>query len=445
MIDGERRLKPTILREFIKYCSANVLSMVALSAYILIDTFFIAREMGSDGLAALNLAIPMYNIMFAFGLMVGIGGATRYNVLKSRGNIEGAHRVFTASAMIIFAASVFFMLIGFYFADVLTWALGADDIVFKMSRDYLRIILLSSPLFLTTVLLTSFLRNDGAPITAMGSMLLSSMSNIVFDYILIVRMQMGMRGAALATTYAATLGLLFVFIYIAINGCSFRLVRQRVAGKTFARIFSIGLPACITEGSLGIVIISFNLIMMRFLGNTGVAAYALIANISVVLFAIYNGLAQGIQPLISRNYAIGNTSNIRAVMRYAFFCSAGISALFYAFAFFGADIISTAFNRDNDMLFQETAVPGIRIFFAGCFFACFNIIISTYFAATEQARPAQIFTVLRGFLFIIPTALLLSSLFGVTGVWLSLPVTEVIVLLIAISYYFKRKGGSFGY
>jgi putative MATE family efflux protein len=411
--------------------------MLGLSAYIFVDTFFIAREMGAYGLASLNLAIPIYSIVFALGLMIGIGGATKFAVLKSRNKTQEANRVFTNAVILTALASIFFLSIGVFFSETITRLFGAYGVVFEMTLIYLRVILLSSPLFLFTALLTSFIRNDGFPVIAMGASLISSLSNIFFDYILIVEMQMGMFGAALATTLAASLGLLFIAGYFIIKRSGFRLIKCNFSGKLSLNIFSIGLPACISEISVGIVIITFNLIIMNLLDNVGVAAYAIVANISVILIAIYNGVAQGMQPLISRNHGRGHTHNIRTVMSYGLITVGIISTTFYLFAFFGASAITSIFNSENDPLLQAIATDGIRIFFIGCIFVGFNIVLSTYFTATEYPRPAQIFSILRGFLIIVPVALLLSAALGITGVWLALPVAESAVTLIAVVMYVR--------
>ena len=429
-----------IFPEFVKYTSANVLSMIGLSCYILADTYFISRELGANGLAALNLAIPIYSFVYGAGLMIGIGGATKYAILKSQAQQREANRVYTNTFMLALIFSAAFFVSGLFFSAPLARLFGAYGVVFEMTSTYLRIIMLAAPLFLLGALMTSFVRNDGAPATAMASVVSASLSNIVFDYILIVRLQLGMFGAGLATVLAAAVGLLVIVVYFLKKRNSFNLIKCTISGKLSISIFSIGLPTLISEISVGIVIIVFNLIILGLQGSIGVAAYGVIANISIVIIAIFNGLAQGMQPLISRYHGVGESKNIKTILRYGLLSMAIMSVAFYSFAYFGASTIASIFNSGNDPMLQSLAISGIRIFFAGIIFAGFNIIISTYFTSIENPRPAQIFSVLRGFLLIVPIAILLSAIWDMTGVWLAVPVTELFVTLIIIATLAKSVG-----
>jgi len=431
-------LKKNIFIEFIKYTSANIFSMVGISCYILADTYFIARELGADGLTSLNLAIPIFSFIYGIGLMLGIGGATRYSILKSQIKNNDANRVYTNTIMIGGCFSFAFFIAGFAFSDMIARLLGADDVVSGMTKTYLQVILLCSPMFIINSILSCFLRNDGATGLSMIAMLCASASNIVFDYLFIVRLQMGMFGAAVASGIAIAVGLIIISTFFIRKKNNFHLIKCAVSKKIANSIFSTGLPTFVSEVSAGAVIITFNMIILRLSGNTGVAAYGIIANISVVVLSIYNGIAGGVQPLISRYYGLGESINIRKVLRYALLMMFIFSAVFYVYAFFGASQIAGIFNSESNPVLQSIAIKGIRLYFTACIFAGFNIIISIYFTSTENVQPAHIISVLRGFLLIIPMAFLLSSIGGMTGVWLTFPVTELIVCLFAI-YIFMKK------
>ena len=431
--------KNKILPIFLKYTSANVLSMVGLSAYILADTYFVSRALGAYGLAALNLAIPIYSLIYGFGLMIGIGGATKFAILSGKNETQQANRVYTNTFALMILASAAFIITGLFFAETIARLFGADDVVFEMTYTYLRIILLFAPLFLLITLMTSFIRNDGAPVAAMTATLISSLSNILYDYIFIIRMEMGMFGAALATGVAAATGLVFVLIFFITRSSSFKLIKCTLSRKIISETFSLGLPTFVSEMSVGVVIISFNLIILGIMGNIGIAAYAVVANISIIIVTIYNGLSQGMQPLISRYHGQGESANVKIVMRYGFLLMAAISVVFYLFVFFNADFIAGIFNRYNDPVLNNIAAQGMRIFFISSIFAGANIITSTFFASTANPRPAHVFSLLRGVLLILPMAFILSSLFGMTGVWLALPITEATVFLLAVGLFVYRR------
>ena len=428
-----------ILPIFLKYTSANILSMVGLSAYILADTYFISRALGAYGLAALNLAIPIYSLIYGFGLMIGIGGATKFAILSGKNETEQANRVYTNTFVLMILASAAFIIAGLFFAETIARLFGADEVVLEMTYTYLRIIMFFAPLFLLITLMTSFIRNDGAPVAAMAATLISSLSNILYDYIFIIKMEMGMFGAAIATGVAAATGLVFVLIFLITRTSRFKLIKCKLSRKIISETFSLGLPTFVSEMSVGVVIISFNLIILGIMGNIGIASYAVVANISIIIITIYNGLSQGMQPLISRYHGQGESANVKTVMRYGFLLMAAISVMFYLFVFFNADFIAGVFNRYDDPVLNEIAAHGMRIFFISSIFAGANIIISTFFASTATPRPAHVFSLLRGVLLILPMALILSSLFGMTGVWLALPITEATVLLLALGLFVCRR------
>lgn len=426
-------------KEFAKYTSLNVLGMIGLSCYILADTFFVSKGLGSNGLAALNLAIPIYSFINGSGLMLGMGGATKYSILKSQDKTKEANHAFTNTVLVTLGLALVFFTIGIFLSGTITRLLGADEVIFQMSKTYLQVILLFAPMFMVNNILLCFVRNDGAPQLSMLAMIGGSLSNIILDYVFIFPCKMGIFGAVLATGLAPIFSMLILSPYFIRKRNQFHLTKCRLSGHLVGNIISSGLPSLITEVSSGIVIIVFNKIILGLQGNIGVAAYGVIANLSLVVISIYTGVAQGIQPLISKSYGAGNQKNIQQILRYTLTTMLAISVVVYSCVFFGADIIANIFNSENNALLQNIAVTGLKIYFTACVFAGFNIILSVYFTSTEHARPAHIISLLRGFIIIIPMAFLLSSLGDMTGVWFTFPTTEVIVAIIGLLLYFLAR------
>lgn len=414
-------------KEFAKYTMLNILGMLGLSFYILADTFFISKELGADGLAALNLAIPIYSFINGSGLMLGMGGAIKYSIFMGQNKRESANSIFTTAMLITLCFSGFFFLTGSLFSETIAQMLGARGAVFDMTRTYLHVILLFSPMFLLNNLLLCFVRNDGAPHLSMAAMLGGSLSNIVLDYIFIFPLQMGILGAVLATGLAPVISIFIMSPFFFKRKNRFHIIACRLTSRRLAAIVSGGFPSLITELASGVVIIVFNMIILQLEGNTGVAAYGVIANLSLVVTAVYTGIAQGIQPIISKNYGMGNHSNIHSVFRFALVTASLVSVIVYCSVYFGASQIALAFNHEQNALLQEIAVRGLKIYFTGCVFTGFNIILSVYFTSVERVLPAHMISVLRGFIIIIPLAFFLSCLGGMTGIWCVFPATELIV------------------
>lgn len=427
------------LREFARYTSLNVLGMIALSCYILADTFFVSLGLGADGLTALNLAIPVYSFIHGSGLMIGMGGGTRYSILKSQGNHQEADRVFTNVLYLAAVLAALFVTAGLLFAGDLVRLFGGTGAVFTMCRTYLRVILLFAPAFLMNNVLLCFVRNDGAPQLAMAAMIGGSLSNVVLDWVFIFPCGMGIFGAVFATGLAPIISMGILSPHFFRKKNQFRPVPCKPQLRRTARILSSGVPSLVTEVSSGIVIIAFNGLIMGLEGNTGVAAYGVIANLSLVVIAIYTGIAQGIQPILSRSYGTGDRAGLTIILRCAMMTQVVVSLLIYGIVAAFAPQIAAVFNSEGSAALQAIAEQGLRLYFIACPFAGCNVVLSMYFTSTERPLPAHIISLLRGFFLILPLAFLLAWLGQMAGIWLAFPLTEFLVAALAASLYFHSK------
>ena len=425
----------TFLREFFRYVILNICGMVGLSCYILADTFFISNGLGANGLTALNLAIPIYSFIHGSGLMFGMGGATKYSIYRGQKKYENADKSFSNTICIMSILAVIFVLTGIFFSEKLTKLLGADKDVFHMTKTYLQVILLFAPA------LICFVRNDGNPKLSIIAMLTGSFSNIILDYIFIFPLNMGIFGAVLATGLAPVISLIVLSRHWFAKQNQFHLVRINPSFRLTGTIISLGIPSFIIEMASGIVMIVFNAIILNLQGNIGVAAYGVVANLSLVVVSIYTGIAQGTQPILSRVYGYGEHDSQKQILKYALKTMMVISCGIYLFFLLSASPIVSVFNSEQNVQLQQIAVTGLKLYFTAIPFVGFNIIISAYFTSTEKALPAQTISLSRGFLIIIPMAFFLSFLFEMMGVWLSFPITECFVTLIGIALYIKSERG----
>ncbi len=420
------------LKNFLKYTSLNVMGMIGISVYILADTFFVAQGAGENGLTALNIAIPLYSIMNGTGLMIGVGASTKYSIFRGRADARSANEIFGRAIFLGIFFSVIYICLSQLFMDQTIKFLGANADVFDMSKEYSLVITLFAPMFVLNNILMCFVRNDGNPQLAMTAMIIGSLSNVVLDYIFVFPLNMGIFGAALATAISPIISIFVMLTLFIRRKNNFKLVKTSLNIRSLGQILLSGLPALITELSTGAIILVFNIITFRIQGNTGIAAYGVIANISIVVLAIYTGIAQGIQPIISSSYGAGNAAGIKYTLKYAFIAVSIVSAIIYAGIFFSAEYMTAVFNAENNETLQSIAVSGLRFYFIGCLMAGINIISSMYFTSIEQNFKAQTISILRGFVLIIPMAFILSSIAGLTGVWLAFPFAELIVTILAL-------------
>ncbi|MGP1488119.1 MAG: MATE family efflux transporter [Peptoanaerobacter stomatis] len=424
-----------IRNKFFKYVSLNIMSMMGLSFYILADTFFIANGCGSDGLAALNIALPAYGFMFAISNMIGVGFGTRFKI--GFDDYELKCSIFSKGVFFALLLSSIFLLTGLFFASDIAYIMGARDTVLDLSTTYLKVILVFTPAFMINSLLISFIRNDNHPSLSMKSVITSSIVNTVFDYIFIFPFDMGMFGAAIATGISPIVGIAILSTHFMFRKNSFKLKKTKIKLKEFFYLSSLGISSLINEISSSVVIIVFNLILLKYSSNVGVAAYGVVANIALVVVAIFNGVGNGIQPIISENYAKKDFKSISYIIKLAIITEIIISVILYAYMYINAEFLTNLFNSNKDATLLKMAVEGITIYFLSIPFTGINMITATSMQAMEKPRISFIISILRGIIIIVPLSIYLSSIFMIRGMWGSYTLTEMIVSLMSIVFIMK--------
>ena len=428
-----------LTKQFFKYVSQNIFGLLGTSCYILADTYFIAQAAGTDGVTLLNLCLPIYNLIFAFGSMIGLGAATRYAILRAQGDAR-AQRYFTNAIFNVCILAVPFMLVGIFRPDGLLRLMGGDADIVALGMNYARIFLMFTPFFMCNYVVASFVRNDGDPSLAMVATLSGSLFNVVFDYIFIFPMGLGLPGAALATAISPILSIAVCSAHFIKKSNTITFVRKAPSVRLLAQSCQLGISGFVGELSSGVTTTVFNFLLLRLAGNVAVAAYGVVANFALVATAIFNGVAQGAQPLVSQCYGKNEMAGARKLLLLGCGTALGLAALLYGVVFGYTDALTALFNSENSALMAEFAHSGMRIYFVGYFFAGCNIVAAGYLGAVNRPAEASITSLCRGMVAIVVCSLVLSALFGMNGVWAAFPVSEAITLALTV-FLLKRKAG----
>jgi putative MATE family efflux protein len=428
-----------LTKQFFKYVSQNIFGLLGTSCYILADTYFIAQAAGTDGVTLLNLCLPIYNLIFAFGSMIGLGAATRYAILRAQGDAR-AQRYFSNAIFSVCILAVPFMLVGIFRPDGLLRLMGGDADIVALGMNYARIFLLFTPFFMCNYVVASFVRNDGDPSLAMVATLSGSLFNVVFDYIFIFPMGLGLPGAALATAISPILSIAVCSAHFIKKSNTITFVRKAPSVRLLAQSCQLGISGFVGELSSGVTTTVFNFLLLRLAGNVAVAAYGVVANFALVATAIFNGVAQGAQPLVSQCYGKNEMAGARKLLLLGCGTALGLAALLYGVVFGYTDALTALFNSENSALMAAFAHSGMRIYFVGYFFAGCNIVAAGYLGAVNRPAEASITSLCRGMVAIVVCSLVLSALFGMNGVWAAFPVSEAITLALTV-FLLKRKAG----
>ena len=428
-----------LTKQFFKYVSQNIFGLLGTSCYILADTYFIAQAAGTDGVTLLNLCLPIYNLIFAFGSMIGLGAATRYAILRAQGDAR-AQRYFSNAIFCVCILAVPFMLVGIFRPDGLLRLMGGDADIVALGMNYARIFLMFTPFFMCNYVVASFVRNDGDPSLAMVATLSGSLFNVVFDYIFIFPMGLGLPGAALATAISPILSIAVCSAHFIKKSNTITFVRKAPSVRLLAQSCQLGISGFVGELSSGVTTTVFNFLLLRLAGNVAVAAYGVVANFALVATAIFNGVAQGAQPLVSQCYGKNEMAGARKLLLLGCGTALRLAALLYGVVFGYTDALTALFNSENSALMAEFAHSGMRIYFVGYFFAGCNIVAAGYLGAVNRPAEASITSLCRGMVAIVVCSLVLSALFGMNGVWAAFPVSEAITLALTV-FLLKRKAG----
>ena len=427
-----------LTKQYFKYVSQNIFGLLGTSCYILADTYFISQAAGTDGVTLLNLCLPIYNLIFAFGSMIGLGSATRYTILQAQGDAR-AQRYFSNAIFSACILSVPFLLAGIFCPEALLRLMGGDAEIVALGVGYTRIFLLFTPFFMCNYIVSAFTRNDGDPSLAMVATLSGSLFNVVFDYIFMFPMGLGLPGAALATAVSPVLSICICSRHFFKKSNTLRFLRRAPSIRLLAQSCPLGVSGFVGELSSGVTTTVFNLLLLRLSGNVAVAAYGVIANFALVATAIFNGVAQGAQPLVSACYGKNDSQGARKLLFLGTGTALALAAVLYGVVVGFTDPLVAVFNSEKSLQMAAFAHTGMRVYFMGYFFAGFNIVAAGYLGAVNRPAEASATSLCRGMAAIVVCSLVLSALFGMNGVWAAFPASEALTALLTVVLLLKKK------
>ena len=425
-----------LTKQFFKYVSQNIFGLLGTSCYILADTYFISQAAGTDGVTLLNLCLPIYNFIFAIGSMIGLGAATRYAILRAQGEERAAQRYFSNAVFCACLLAVPFVLVGIFCPGTLLRLMGGDAGIVALGIPYARIFLLFTPFFMCNYIVSAFVRNDGAPSLAMVATLSGSLFNVVFDYIFMFPMGLGLAGAALATAVSPIISISICSRHFFKKENSVQFVRQRPSVKLLGQL---GISGFVGEMSSGVTTTVFNFLLLGLAGNVAVAAYGVVANFALVATAIFNGVAQGAQPLVSECYGKSDKAGARKLLILGSCTALVLAAVLYGIIFGATDALVGIFNSESSARMAQFAHMGMRLYFVGYFFAGFNIVAAGYLSATNRPLEASVTSICRGVAAIVVCSLVMSALFGMNGVWAAFPASELLTALLTLFLLLRKK------
>lgn len=431
---NEKSLFKTIL----KFGIPSILTMWIYSLYTIVDGIFIGKYLGNNSIAAVNIVMPYINFSFALGIMIAIGSGTMITVNLGKGLFLKANKIYSIGIEVLFLLGGILGIIGIFFNEYIAKLLGASDIIIKISQDYLFTISWFTIFYLLSYGFEIFIRIDGNPTYSMFCNLGGAFINIVLDYIFIVHFNWGIKGAGFATGLAQLTVSLLMLIYLKNHVTKFKFSFEKINLNLFKNICFKGSSEFLTEVATGIVIATFNIKIMKTLGEEGLSIFGIIGYISTIVTMTMIGFSQGLQPIISYCFGAKKFYLIKKVMKISIMITIFLGILFYIIInIFNSQIINI-FILDNISL-QKIAKEALKLYSFTYILLGINIIISGYFTAIENPTISSSLSLLRGFIIINILLYTLPILFTNNGIWLSAPLTEFFTLLFSLILFIKSK------
>lgn len=430
-------LKDKPQKLFFSYLLPSMCSNVFTSIYVITDTMMVGHGVGKEGLVALNLLLPVFNVFFAFGYMFGVGGSVLMSVAKGRKDEKEASSIFTTALLAL-------ILIGFALTigcsleiRRIAAVLGAKNENMELVLEYGRWLMGSGVIYMLVPFFQNFVKNDKDPKRAMIGSVAGSALNMLLDYILIFPMQLGMSGAIIATIIGNVINVVITISHLFTRQNTMKFKISSFRGKYILKVIKNGASSFLTELSVGIVIFVFNIQILSYLGERGIVIYSVISNVAIVVNALLNGVAFSAQPIVSFNMGAGEYDRVKKVRNIGLFTSFIMAPLLYGIIFFFTKGCIYAFVTPTwDIL--EYGIPAIRIYFIGSFALFINVFLANYFQAIVKPVCAFVIGFLRGLVFCVLLVWILPGILGGDVIWWVMPITEVLTAMVSL-YFLNNK------
>ena len=416
----------------------TTIMMVVMSLYTIVDGVFVSRHVSTNALSSINIVYPVINIVLGISVMLSTGSSAIVAKKMGEGRPDSARQTFTTIILLNIGLGLVIALFGNLAAVPLSRLLGASELLLEDCVTYLRWQLAFAPALMLQILFQMYFVTEGRPGIGLFLTLLAGVSNALLDYLLIVPLGLGIAGAAIATVTGYMIPAVIGLLYFACSRRSLWLVRPRMERGELKDTCINGSSEMVTNLSSGIITFLFNLAMMHFAGEDGVAAITIIQYSQFLLNALFMGFSQGVSPVISFNYGSKNHNQLKQVFRTSLIFTAVTSLATFLLAQVTGSLVVGVFSRPGTAVYA-LARHGFTIFAFSFLFSGLTIFASALFTALSDGRISAVISFVRTFGLIITSLLVLPFLIGIDGVWLAIPIAEFGGVMLSIYYMKKLK------
>ena len=425
-----------ISKLFIKFSIPAILSLTIAGVQTMVDGIFLGNFVGTNAMASVNIAAPFMQLMIGMNLIIGIGGASYIGRSLGEGEVKRAQDIFKSACLFMIGLSIVILVLGFTFSHQLASFLGANDVLLADSSTYIKILALFAPFIGLSFILGVFVRCIGKPNVYLISSVASLFANIILNYVLIKQLKLGIVGAPIATGLSFTTSFLIAAIPFIKKTAVLNFFTGKFNWKLTGQLLYNGSSEGVSSLAAAISTFVFNMAFMRIAGEVGVSAFTAIGYISLFASLIVCGVSAGIGPVISYNYGAQLHDRVKQMMNISCKMAMIMGTSLVVLIFLFGKYLIMMFVSDNEAVL-DLALHGSKIYAFTFFFNGLNILFSGYFTSIGDALSSIIVAVCRGMIFILLGISILPQFIGISGVWMTVPVAEVLTLLVVI-FLFKK-------
>lgn len=432
------------IKSLLTFSLPTIIVMIFSTLYGMVDGIFVTRLIGTDALSAVNIVMPLITIATSIGMMFATGGSAITARLIGEGNREKARQIFSSIIAVTLLSGVVIAALGIWFIKPLLTFLGATNDIYRYCYDYAYFILLMMPLSITSMVFQVFFITAGKSTLGMIVNIISGVMNIILDYVFIGIFEIGIKGAAIATSLGFAITTITGLVYFCFNRKNvLYLTKPKLEGKILWNSCTNGASEMVSNLSQSITLLLYNNIIIRLSGVDGVAAITILLYATDLMIAIFMGYATGVAPIISYNYGKNESGRLKKIYSISLKSIIIFSVIVFIIGQLIAGQLISFFSPIGTNVY-DLAEHGFRLFSISFLFMGISIYGSAMFTAYSDGRISATISALRTFVFVIISVIALTAIWGVNGVWLSLPVAELLGTLITM-YYFKKYKNKYLY
>lgn len=422
----------------LRFALPTMVMMIFMSLYSIVDGIFISRLLGTNALSAANIVYPVISIVFAVDIMLSTGGSALIAKKLGEGKEREAREDFSFLTLVSFLFGIAILLIGNIFIEPIVRALGSTDALLPYCVDYLSVSLLLAPAAMLQMMFQTFFVTAGKPLIGLMLTISGGVANMILDYLFMGPFNMGISGAALATGIGELIPAVIGLFYFLFTRHSLYLTKPVVRFQVLKESCFNGSSEMVTNLSTAVVTYLFNITMLKFLGEPGVAAITIVLYGQFLFNALYMGFSMGVAPVISYNHGSQNLPLLKRIFKICIGFISISSILITIMALVSSPVIVEIFTPIGSATY-DIAKTGFFLFSINYIFAGINIYSSSMFTAFSDGKVSALISFVRTFVLIVLNILLLPYLIGVNGVWLAVPAAEFMTLFLSVYLFYKKR------